>query len=451
VDALYKVVAFAITLGVLVVFHELGHYVIARLCGVKVLRFSVGFGRIVWSRRFGRDGTEWALSAIPLGGYVKMADEREGHVDRADLARAFNRQSVWKRIAIVAAGPFANLLLAVVLFAGTYVAGIPGQRALLAEPPASTPAAAADIRGGDRVVAVDGEPVGSWQDLRWRIVRAQGNDKVTLSLARDDAPGAPIEREISLAGMDAGDWDGNPLAALGLRADLGAPVVDQVLPGKPAERAGLKSGDRIVAVDGRPMRSPSDVAAQTNAQPGGTLVYRVQRGDATLDVPVTIEAVEQNGRRIGLAGVRLRIDPQVAERAAVVVRYGIGESFAQGARKTWELSVFTVRMLGRIVTGDASLKNISGPLTMADIAGQSAQAGMLVFVSYLALISISLGVLNLLPVPLLDGGHLLYYLAEIIKGSPVSDRAFEVGQRIGMAMLAVLMALALFNDVSRLF
>jgi regulator of sigma E protease len=451
VDTLYKVVAFAITLGVLVVFHELGHYVIARLCGVKVLRFSVGFGRIMWSRRFGRDRTEWALSAIPLGGYVKMADEREGHVDRVDLARAFNRQSVWKRIAIVAAGPLANLLLAVVLFAGTYVAGIPGQRALLAEPPASTPAAVADLRGGDRVVAVDGEPVGRWQDLRWRIVRAQGNDKVTLSLARDDAPGAPIEREVSLAGMDAGDWDGNPLAALGLRADLGAPVVDQVLPGKPAERAGLKSGDRIVAVDGRPMRSPSDVAAQTNAQPGGTLVYRVQRGDATLDVPVTIEAVEQNGRRIGLAGVRLRIDPQVAERAAVVVRYGIGESFVQGARKTWELSVFTVRMLGRIVTGDASLKNISGPLTMADIAGQSAQAGMLVFVSYLALISISLGVLNLLPVPLLDGGHLLYYLAEIIKGSPVSDRAFEVGQRIGMAMLAVLMALALFNDVSRLF
>ena len=451
IDTLYKIVAFAITLGVLVVFHELGHYVIARLAGVKVLRFSVGFGRLVWARRLGRDRTEWALSAIPLGGYVKMADEREGHVDHADLPRAFNRQSVWRRIAIVAAGPLANLLLAVVLFAGTYVAGIPGQRALLADPPPSTPAAAADVRAGDRVVAVDGEPVGSWQDLRWRIVRAQGSDKVTLSLARDDAPGAPVERELSLAGLDSGDWEGNPLAALGLRADLGAPIVDQVLPGKPAERAGLVSGDRIVAVDGKPTRSPSDVASTTNAHPGGTLVYRVQRGDATFDVPVAVEAVEQNGRRIGLAGVRLRIDPQVAERAAVVVRYGLGESLLQGVRKTWELSAFTVRMLGRIVTGDASLKNISGPLTMADIAGQSAQAGMLVFVSYLALISISLGVLNLLPVPLLDGGHLLYYLAEIIKGSPVSDRAFEVGQRIGMAMLAVLMALALFNDVTRLF
>ena len=450
-DALYKIVAFAVTLGVLVVFHELGHYVVARLAGVKVVRFSVGFGRMIWSRRFGRDRTEWALSAIPLGGYVKMADEREGAVPLVDLPRAFNRQSVWRRIAIVAAGPIANLLLAVVLFAATYVAGIPGQRALLADPPPSSPAAAADVRAGDLVVAVDGEPVGSWQELRWRVVRAQGNDTLNLTLVRDEATSSPVQRELSLAGMDTADWEGNPLAVLGLRADLGAPLVDQVLPGKPAELAGLRNGDRIVAVDGKPMSSPTDVAALTNAHPGGTLVYRVSRDGATFDVPITVEAVDQNGRRVGQAGVRLRVDPQAAKRAAVVVRYGVGEALAQGARKTWELSAFTVRMLGRIVTGDASLKNISGPLTMADIAGQSAQAGPLVFISYLALISISLGVLNLLPVPLLDGGHLLYYLAELIKGSPVSDRAFEVGQRIGMAMLAVLMALALFNDVSRLF
>jgi regulator of sigma E protease len=449
--ALYKIVAFAITLGVLVVFHELGHYVVARLAGVKVLRFSIGFGRIVWQRRFGRDRTEWALSSIPLGGYVKMADEREGAVAPEDLARAFNRQSVWRRIAIVAAGPIANLLLAVLLFTGTYVAGIPGQRALLAEPPPASAAAAADVRGGDLVVAVDGEPVGSWQDLRWRVVRAQGHDSVTLTLARDDEPTAPVTRALPLAAMQTSDWEGNPLTMLGLRADLGPPVVDQVLPGKPAERAGLHAGDRIAAVDGKPMSSPSDVATLTNAHPGDTLVYRIVRGTATLDVPVTIEAVDQNGRRVGQAGVRLRVDPQAAQRSAVIVRYGLGEALVEGARKTWELSAFTVRMLGRIVTGDASLRNISGPLTMADIAGQSAQAGPLVFVSYLALISISLGVLNLLPVPLLDGGHLLYYLAELVKGSPVSDHAFEVGQRIGMAMLAVLMALALFNDVSRLF
>jgi regulator of sigma E protease len=449
--ALYKIIAFAVTLGVLVIFHELGHYIVARLAGVKVVRFSVGFGRMIWSRRLGRDRTEWALSAIPLGGYVKMADEREGPVAPGDLPRAFNRQSVWRRIAIVAAGPIANLLLAALLFSATYVAGIPGQRALLADPPASSAAAGADVRAGDRVVAVDGEPVESWQELRWRVVRAQGHDALKLTLARDDDAAAPVERDVSLAGMGEADWEGNPLAALGLRADLGAPMVDQVLPGKPAERAGLRNGDRIVAVDGTPMRSPTDVAAITNAHPGATLVYRVLRDGATYEVPITVEAVDQNGRRVGLAGVRLRVDPQVAERSAVVVRYGVGEALVQGVRKTWELSAFTVRMLGRIVTGDASVRNISGPLTMADIAGQSAQAGPLVFISYLALISISLGVLNLLPVPLLDGGHLLYYLAELVKGSPVSDRAFEVGQRIGMAMLAVLMALALFNDVSRLF
>jgi regulator of sigma E protease len=451
IDTLYKIVAFAVTLGVLVVFHELGHYVVARLAGVKVLRFSVGFGRMVWSRRYGRDRTEWALSAIPLGGYVKMADEREGHVDSADLPRAFNRQNVWKRIAIVAAGPIANLLLAVLLFAGTYMAGIPGQITLLADPPPSTAAAAADVRAGDRVVAVNGDPVASWQELRWRIVRAQGSDRVTLSLARDNTPNEPVERTLSLANLDTADWEGNPLATLGLRADLGAPIVEQVLPGKPAERAGIRAGDRIVAVDGIVTRSPSDVALLTNAHPGGTITYRIERDGKALEVPVTAEAVEQNGRKIGLAGVRLRIDPEMLERSTITVRYGLGDALLQGARKTWELSTFTVRMLGRIVTGDASLKNISGPITMADIAGQSAQAGLLVFVGYLALISISLGVLNLMPVPLLDGGHLLYYLAEIIKGSPVSDRALEVGQRIGMAMLAVLMALALFNDVSRLF
>lgn len=450
-DAAYKVVAFAVTLGVLVVFHELGHYVVARLAGVKVLRFSVGFGRVIWSRVVGRDRTEWALSAVPLGGYVKMADEREGYVSARDLPRAFNRQSVYRRIAIVAAGPIANLLLAALLFSATYVAGIPGQRPLLGGPPAASAAAAADIRAGDEIKAVDGERVRSWQELRWRIVRAQGQRAVKLTLARADVGGAPVERQLSLAAIKERDWDADPLTALGLRADLGAPIIDGVLPGKPAEIAGLEAGDRIVAIDGAPMRSPRDVSAATNSHPGARLVYRVLRDGKPLDIPVTVESVERDGHRIGLAGVRLRVDPAVAERLAVTVRYGVVDAVDAGVRKTWELSAFTVRMLGRILVGDASLKNISGPLTMADIAGQSAQAGTLVFVSYLALISISLGVLNLLPIPLLDGGHLLYYLAELIKGSPVSDRVFEVGQRIGMAMLAVLMALALFNDVSRLF
>ncbi|MBK6337421.1 MAG: RIP metalloprotease RseP [Betaproteobacteria bacterium] len=448
-DIATKLLAFLVTLGVLVIFHELGHYLVARWCGVKVTRFSVGFGRVVWSRRFAPGGTEWALSAVPLGGYVKMADEREGEVAASDLPHAFNRQSVWRRIAIVAAGPVANLLLAVLLFAGTYLAGVPGQRAIVAAPPAGTPAAATALREGDLVAAVDGIAVQSWQDLRWRLLRASGADAVVLTLARED--GSSADTVLSLAAVGHADWEGNFMSVLGLKADFGPPLIDEAVADKPAARAGLRAGDRILAIDGVAVRSPADVAAQTHAKPGVPVTFRVERAGVTFDADLVTEVGDRGGRRIGLAGVRLKVDPARAEQLAVTVRYGPVDALGAGLRKTAELSVFTLRMLGRIVVGEASVKNISGPITMADFAGQSAQAGALVFVGYLALISISLGVLNLLPVPLLDGGHLLYYFAEVLKGSPVSDRAFEVGQRIGMAVLAMLMALALFNDLSRLF
>jgi regulator of sigma E protease len=445
---LQKLLFFAVTLGVLVVFHELGHYVVARLVGVKVLRFSVGFGRIVWSRRLGRDRTEWALSAVPLGGYVKMVDEREGEVSPADLGRAFNRQSVWRRIAIVAAGPAANLFLAVLLFAGTYVAGIPGERAILASPPAGSPAAVAGLAASDEVVAVNGEHVLSWQDLRWRLLKVSGSDDAAVTV---DRSGVRSEHLLSLQSLRRDDWEGNFVSVLGLKIDLGSPRVNEVLPGRPAAMAGLRAGDAIVAIDGQTVRSPSEVAAITNAHPGARLAFTVLRDGAQQDIAVVPEPSDQDGKKIGLAGMRLAVDPAAAARIGTTVRYGPVEAVVQGARKTWELSLFTVKMLGRILTGQASLKNVSGPLTMADYAGQSAQAGLLTFIGYLALISISLGVLNLLPVPLLDGGHLMYYLAEIVKGGPVPDRVIEVGQRIGMAVLAMLMALALFNDLSRLF
>jgi len=275
-DVVTKLLAFAVTLGVLVVFHELGHYLVARWCGVKVTRFSVGFGRVVWSRRFSPEGTEWALSAVPLGGYVKMADEREGEVAARDLPHAFNRQSVWRRIAIVAAGPAANLLLAVLLFAGTFVAGVPGQKAILASPPAGSAAAATAIRESDLVTAVDGVPVRSWQDLRWRLLRASGEDSVVLSLERDD--GSTTTTRLPLTGVGAADWEGNFMSVLGLKADFGPPLIDEAVAGKPAARAGLAAGDRILAIGGVAVRSPADVAAETNARPGAEVVFRIERG-----------------------------------------------------------------------------------------------------------------------------------------------------------------------------
>jgi regulator of sigma E protease len=319
---------------------------------------------------------------------------------------------------------------------------------VLATPPEASPAAAAGLATGDVVTAVDGSPVRSWQDLRWQLLHASGSDAVKLAVERPG--GVRAERTLSLAALNAGEWEGNFLGALGLKLDLGVPLVRDVVPGKPAAIAGLKAGDAILAIDGEPMRSPSDVATVTNGHPGERLRFKLRRDGSEFEVGLTPEPTEQNGRKVGIAAMRLAVDPAAAADLAVTVRYAPAEAFTQAAVRTWELSVFTVKMLGRIVIGSASLKNISGPLTMADYAGQSAQAGVLTFVGYLALISISLGVLNLLPVPLLDGGHLLYYLVEIFKGSPVSDRVLEVGQRIGMAVLAMLMALALFNDLSRL-
>lgn len=452
-EILQKLLAFLVVLSVLVVFHELGHYLVARWCGVKVLRFSVGFGRVIWSRRFGADRTEWAISAIPLGGYVKMADEQEDGVPAADLPRAFNRQSVWRRIAIVAAGPVANLLLAVVLLTITFMVGVPGQRAILAEPRTGTPAAIAGVHSGDLVVSVDGAPVRSWQDLRWRLVESSGRPEIALTVVPGGAgdPDQRATRRLPLTSIAIGDWEGPFMSRLGLLADFGPPLVDEAIPGKPAAAAGIRAGDVVVAIEGEPMRSPSDVAAATNARPGRQTAFRIARGGGEFELTLIPEPNSDGGRTIGLAGMRLKVDPAAASRLSMTIHYGPFEAVTAAARKTYELSLFTLKMLGRIVIGEASLKNLSGPITLADYAGQSARAGGLVFVGYLALISISIGVLNLLPIPLLDGGHLLYYFAELIKGSPVSDRAMEIGRRAGVAVLAALMALALFNDFSRLF
>lgn len=448
---LHTLAAFVIALGLLIVVHEFGHYVVARLCGVKVLRFSVGFGRPLWMRRLGRDRTEWVIAALPLGGYVKMVDEREGAVAPADLPRAFNRQSVWRRIAIVAAGPVANFLLAIAVYWVLFVVGVQEAKPILAAPEAGTVAAAAGIQRGDVVRAIDGEPVTSWSDVRWRLLDlALERRAARLEVLVD---GRSITwRALDLSGVTSEDFEGDFLTQLGVRLDRPrvAPVIDRVIGGSAAERAGLQPGDRIRAIDDAPIEAWEDLVGAVQASPGRALRVRVERDGVLRTTEVTPAPVARGERTVGQIGATARTDPALMRDYLVEVSHPPLAALGRAAHKTWEMSVFALRMLWRMVTGSVSWRNLSGPVTIADYAGQSAQLGVVPYLAFLALISISLGVLNMLPIPLLDGGHLMYYLVEIVKGSPVSDRAMELGQRVGLALLLFLMAFAFYNDINRL-
>jgi regulator of sigma E protease len=448
---LQAALAFLVALGPLIVVHELGHYAVARWCGVKVLRFSVGFGRALFTRRLGRDRTEWVVAALPLGGYVKMVDEREGEVAPADLPRAFNRQSVWKRIAIVVAGPLANFLLAIALYWWLFMTGVPEAKPILAAPEAGTVAAQAGLRAGDVVRAINDEPVSGWQDVRWRILQL-ALDRRHARLEVEDSRGALDWRSLDLSGVAADAVEGDLLAKLGLRVYRPplAPVIGEVLPGSVAARAGLAPGDRLAAVDGAPLATWDAVVAKVRASPGRRLAFEVERDGGVRRVELVPEAVAAGNETIGRIGASPRIDREALKAYEIEVRYGPLEAAAKAAARTWEMSVFSLRMLGKMIMGSVSWRNLSGPITIADYAGKSASLGLATFLAFLALISISLGVLNLLPIPLLDGGHLMYYTIEVLKGSPVSERAMELGQRAGLAVLLFLMAFAFYNDINRL-
>jgi regulator of sigma E protease len=444
--------AFIVTLGLLIVIHELGHYWVARLCNVKVLRFSLGFGKPLWSRRLGRDQTEWAVAAFPLGGYVKMLDEREGPVDAHELDRAFNRQSVGRRFAIVLAGPLANFLLAIVLYWVLFMHGVPGLKPIIGPVPEASAAAAAGFRTGDTITAIDADTVQTWQDARWLLLQ-RAVDKTRVMISVRTAAGAAEQRPLELAQLTPADLDSDFLRALGLTRQQPAlpPIIANVISGGAAERAGLKAGDEIVAIDNRPVRAWEDVVKAVRSHPGVPITIEARRSDgAAVTMSVTPDVFTENGRPTGRIGAGPQVDRSTLAAVMTEVRYGPLESMGKAFYKTWDTSVFSLQMLGKMIVGDVSLKNLSGPITIADYAGQSAQAGTVSFLLFLALISISLGVLNLLPIPLLDGGHLMYYIFEVLKGSPVSDKAIEIGQHLGMALLFVLMAFALYNDINRL-
>jgi len=448
---LHTVASFVIALGLLIVVHELGHYVVARWCGVKVLRFSIGFGRALVARRFGPDRTEWVIAAVPLGGYVKMVDEREGDVEPADLPRAFNRQSVWKRFAIVVAGPVANFLLAIALYWCLFMSGVQEAKPILAAPEAGTVAAQAGLRAGDTIRAINDEPVTGWQDVRWRLLQL-ALDRKQARIEVADQRGAIDWRTLDLSRTAADEVEGDLLAKLGLRLyrpEL-PPVIGKVIAGSVAASAGLGAGDRVLTVNGERIASWEALVAKVRASPGRALVLEIDRAGSARRVELVPEGATQGTETIGRIGAAPQVDEGALKAYYFEVRYGPVDAAAKAVARTWEMSVFSLRMLGKMVIGEVSWRNLSGPVTIADYAGQSASLGLAPYLAFLALISISLGVLNLLPIPLLDGGHLMYYTIEVLKGSPVSERAMEIGQRAGLAVLLFLMAFAFYNDINRL-
>lgn len=448
-------IAFVVALGLLIAVHEYGHYRVAVACGVKVLRYSVGFGKPLLRWQRAGSPTEFVLCALPLGGYVRMLDEREAPVDPAERHLAFNTQPLRSRAAIVAAGPLANLLLAVALYATVNWMGVDEPKPVLASPVSGSIAERAGLTGGEWVTetAVGEEApstVRSFDDLRWRLTQAalSGTD-LKLWVARNEG-GVTRPLTLALSELEVREADASLFQRIGITAPWTAAVMGDVMPGGAAESAGLKAGDQVLAVDGRPVtdgqtlrrmiRSSADASGQARSQ-SWTLV----RDGRTMSVDVLPLAERVDGSWVGRIGAYVGAAPEMS-----VVRYGPIDGLWMGVVRTWEVSWLTLKMMGRMVIGEASLKNLSGPLTIADYAGKSASIGLTSYLVFLALISVSLGVLNLLPLPVLDGGHLMYYLWEGVTGRSVSDVWLERLQRGGVAVLMALMSVALFNDITRL-
>lgn len=446
---LISLLAFVVALGVLVTVHEFGHFWVARRLGVKVLRYSIGFGRPILRYRRKNDPTEYVISALPLGGYVKMLDEREGEVMPEERHLAFNNQSVWSRIAIVSAGPLFNILLAIVVYTAVFCIGITGIKPVVGGVVENSFVEQAGFQAGDEIVTVDARKVRTWQEVRLEVLETvMGDDDIDIGVVTQG--GENRTRTIQLHGEKILREQGDIIEVLGFRVwepERVEPVISEILPGGAAEKAGLMAGDKILVVDGEPVESWIQWVKYVRQRPGQSIALRVLRQDHMVELTVVPESKPSKEGSIGMVGAMVD-DPYHDHR--VMVRYNPAVALGKGLLKTWDMTLLTFHMIGELITGSASVRNVSGPITIAEYAGKTASIGLSYFLDLLAIISVSLAVLNILPIPLLDGGHLLYFVIEIIKGSPISERTQLIGQNIGIIILGCLMTLAFYNDIARL-
>jgi regulator of sigma E protease len=442
---LYSVLALIVTLGILVTVHEYGHYWVARRCGVKVLRFSVGFGKILWSRT-DKNGTEFAIAAIPLGGYVKMLDEREGPVADELLDQSFNRKTVWQRMAIVLAGPAANILFAIFAYWIMFMVGVSQVKPIVGELAPQGIADNSGMQSNQLITAVDGQAVESWQQVNFQLLARIGETGEIEISAGDQSYSLAIQEWLSNAEQP------NPLTDLGIqpyRPQVPA-ILAELQDGKAAKQAGLLPGDLIEKVDDVVIQQWYDFVEVVQASAGKALNIKIMRNQQALELTLIpgISTLE-NGKTVGFVGAMVQ-PPVIPDDFVTTLRYNPITALLKGAEKTWNMSVVTLDSIGKMIQGLLSVKNLSGPITIAKVANDSAQAGFEAFVGFLAYISIMLAIVNLLPIPVLDGGHFLFYVIEAIKGSPVSEKIQLMGMKLGMTMMLMIMVVAMFNDVSRL-
>lgn len=446
---LWNIGAFIVALGLLVAVHEFGHFWVARRCGVKVERFSIGFGKAIW-RRLGKDGTEYVLALIPLGGYVKMLDGRVDELKPGEEAQAFNHKSVWARMAIVAAGPMANFVFALFAFWLMFMIGVPSVKPVVGEVRPASIVAEAGILPGMEIVGVGGEETGDWESVTYALIGHLGDDSVQLKLKAANTSYA-VDKTLQLAGWKFDPDKESPIGSLGI-VPLGGkvlPVVEAVVPSSASEKAGLQIGDRIKGVDGEAITEWAQFVERVQQSPAQPLQVTVERGGSEMTLTLTPDGKKVKGQLVGFVGLSPQLVP-LPDEYRTLLQYGPLQALWHGVQKTWSLITLTFDMIGKLIGGIVSLDNLSGPISIAKGAGSSADYGLVYFLGFLALISVNLGIINLFPLPVLDGGHLVYFLIEAITGKPVSEKIQEVGFRIGAAILMLLMGIALFNDFARL-